>query len=346
MKAVRINLFSDTQSQPTPAMREAMASAEVGDEQHRLDPSVNKLCREVTELLGKEDALFLPSGTMCNQISLAVHCGAGDEIIADRSAHIINYEAGGPAVLSRSLVRTLDGDSGVFNAEDVQKAIRNGSYHEPRSRLVVVEQTSNRGGGAIWPLATLQEVAAVAREQGLNLHMDGARLMNAVVASSVPAADFAATVDSLWLDLSKGLGCPVGAVLAGTHEFIDEAWRWKHRVGGAMRQAGIIAAAGSWALANHVERLAEDHDNARQFAQRISAIPGVQLVNEDVQTNLVFFDVSGSRLSAQDISVRLREQGVWIGAIDSKRMWGVTHLDVNRDDVDEAADRLAEVING
>ena len=212
MKAVRINLFSDTQSQPTPAMREAMASAEVGDEQHRLDPSVNKLCREVTELLGKEDALFLPSGTMCNQISLAVHCGAGDEIIADRSAHIINYEAGGPAVLSRSLVRTLDGDSGVFNAEDVQKAIRNGSYHEPRSRLVVVEQTSNRGGGAIWPLATLQEVAAVAREQGLNLHMDGARLMNAVVASGVPAADFAATVDSLWLDLSKGLGCPVGAV--------------------------------------------------------------------------------------------------------------------------------------
>ena len=176
--------------------------------------------------------------------------------------------------------------------------------------------------------------------------MDGARLMNAVVASGVPAADFAATVDSLWLDLSKGLGCPVGAVLAGTHEFIDEAWRWKHRVGGAMRQAGIIAAAGSWALANHVERLAEDHDNARQFAQRISAIPGVQLVNEDVQTNLVFFDVSGSRLSAQDISVRLREQGVWIGAIDSKRMRGVTHLDVNRDDVDEAADRLAEVING
>jgi threonine aldolase len=346
MKAVRINLYSDTQSQPTPAMREAMASAEVGDEQQRLDPSVNTLCREVTELLGKEDALFLPSGTMCNQISLAVHCGAGDEIIADRSAHIINSEAGGPAVLSRSLVRALDGDSGVFNAEDVQKAIRSNSYHAPRSRLVVVEQTSNRGGGAIWPLSTLQGVATVARDHGLNLHMDGARLMNAVVASGIPAADFAATVDSLWLDLSKGLGCPVGAVLAGTHEFIDEAWRWKHRVGGAMRQAGIIAAAGSWALANHIERLAEDHDNARQFAKRISEIAGVQLVNEDVQTNLIFFDVSGSRLSAQDISARLREQGVWIGAIDSGRMRAVTHLDVNRDDVNEAADRLTEVING
>jgi len=346
MKAVRINLYSDTQSQPTPAMREAMASAEVGDEQHRLDPSVNKLCREVTELLGKEDALFLPSGTMCNQISLAVHCGAGDEIIADRSAHIINYEAGGPAVLSRSLVRALDGDSGVFNAEDVQKAIRPNSYHAPRSRLVVVEQTSNRGGGAIWPLSTLQGVATVAGEHGLNLHMDGARLMNAVVASGIPATDFAATVDSLWLDLSKGLGCPVGAVLAGTREFIDEAWRWKHRVGGAMRQAGIIAAAGSWALANHVERLAEDHDNARQFAKRVSEIPGVHLVNEDVQTNLIFFDVSGSQLPAQDISARLREQGVWIGAIDNERMRAVTHLDVSRDDVNEAADRLADVING
>jgi len=346
MKAVRINLYSDTQSQPTPAMREAMASAEVGDEQHRLDPSVNKLCHEVTELLGKEDALFLPSGTMCNQISLAVHCGAGDEIIADQSAHIINYEAGGPAVLSRSLVRALDGDCGVFDAEDVQKAIRPNSYHAPRSRLVVVEQTSNRGGGAIWPLSTLQGVATVAREHGLNLHMDGARLMNAVVASGVPATDFAATVDSLWLDLSKGLGCPVGAVLAGTHEFIDEAWRWKHRVGGAMRQAGIIAAAGSWALANHVERLAEDHNNARQFAKRVSEIPGVHLVDEDVQTNLIFFDVSGSQLPAQDISARLREQGVWIGAIDNERMRAVTHLDVSRDDVNEAADRLADVING
>ena len=346
MKAVRINLYSDTQSQPTPAMREAMASAEVGDEQHRLDPSVNKLCHEVTELLGKEDALFLPSGTMCNQISLAVHCGAGDEIIADQSAHIINYEAGGPAVLSRSLVRALDGDSGVFNAEDVQKAIRSNSYHAPRSRLVVVEQTSNRGGGAIWPLSTLQGVATVAREHGLNLHMDGARLMNAVVASGVPATDFAATVDSLWLDLSKGLGCPVGAVLAGTRDFIDEAWRWKHRVGGAMRQAGIIAAAGSWALANHVERLAEDHNNARQFAKRVSEIPGVHLVDEDVQTNLIFFDVSGSQLPAQDISARLREQGVWIGAIDNERMRAVTHLDVSRDDVNEAADRLADVING
>ena len=346
MKAVRINLYSDTQSQPTAAMREAMASAEVGDEQHRLDPSVNKLCHEVAELLGKEEALFLPSGTMCNQISLAVHCGAGDEIIADRSAHIINYEAGGPAVLSRSLVHALDGDCGVFDPEDVQKAIRADSYHAPRSRLVVVEQTSNRGGGAVWPLTTLQGVATVAREHGLNLHMDGARLMNAVVASDISAADFAATVDSLWLDLSKGLGCPVGAVLAGTHEFIDEAWRWKHRIGGAMRQAGIIAAAGSWALANHVERLAEDHNNAQQFAKRISEIPGVRLVNEDVQTNLIFFDVSGSQLSAQDISAHLREQGVWIGAIDSERMRAVTHLGIGRHDVNEAADRLANVMKG
>ena len=346
MEAVRSNLYSDTQSQPTPGMRQAMAEAEVGDEQHRLDPSVNRLCDEVAKRLGKEDAVFLPSGTMCNQIALAVHCTAGDEIIADRSAHIINYEAGGPASMAGSLVYVLDGENGIFEPADVEGAIRGGTFHEPRSRLVVVEQTSNRGGGAVWPLERLQAVSKVARGGGLSVHMDGARLMNAVVAAGVPAAEFAATVDSVWLDLSKGLGCPVGAVLAGSREFIHEAWRWKHRIGGAMRQAGVIAAAGSWALEHHVDRLAEDHDNARFLAERISALDGIVLVNDRIETNLVFFDVSGTGLSARDISARLREEGIWIGAINEQRMRAVTHLDVAREDVIEASDALAAILAG
>ena len=346
MQTVKINLYSDTQSQPAPGMRQAMAQAEVGDEQHRLDPSVNRLCEQVAEHLGKEEAVFLPSGTMCNQIALAVHCTAGDEIIADRSAHIINYEAGGPASLAGSLVYTLDGENGIFEPADVEGAIRGGSFHEPRSRLVVVEQTSNRGGGAVWPLERLQAVSRVARDGGLSLHMDGARLMNAVVAAGVPAAEFAATVDSVWLDLSKGLGCPVGAVLAGSHEFIHEAWRWKHRIGGAMRQAGVIAAAGTWALAHHVDRLAEDHENAKLLAEQISELDGVMLVNDKIETNLVFFDVSGTGQSARDISDRLRDKGIWIGAINERRMRAVTHLDVGRQDIVEASDALAEILAG
>ncbi|RZO16261.1 MAG: low specificity L-threonine aldolase [Candidatus Thioglobus sp.] len=344
MEPIRINLYSDTQSQPTPEMRLTMAHAEMGDEQHRLDPSVNRLCEEVAELLGKEDAVFLPSGTMCNQIALAIHCTAGDEIIADRSAHIINFEAGGPASLARSMVYPLEGHNGIFGPDDVQGAIRSGSLHAPRSRLVVVEQTSNLGGGAVWPLKQLEAVSRVARDHDLSLHMDGARLMNAVVAAGVSAANFSATVDSVWLDLSKGLGCPVGAVLSGSREFIHEAWRWKHRIGGAMRQAGIVAAAGSWALKHHVDRLAEDHENAQLLAKRISALDGVTLVNEKVETNMVFFDVSKTPLSAAEISARLREKGIWIGPFGEQKMRAVTHLDVRREDIIETSDALADIL--
>tara|TARA_B100000686_G_scaffold276786_1_gene295975 strand:+ start:127 stop:1167 length:1041 start_codon:yes stop_codon:yes gene_type:complete len=344
MEPIRINLYSDTQSQPTSDMRQAMAHAEMGDEQHRLDPSVNRLCKEVAELLGKEDAVFLPSGTMCNQIALAIHCTAGDEIIADRSAHIINFEAGGPASLARSIVYPLDGNCGVFGPDDVEGAIRSESLHAPRSRLVVVEQTSNLGGGAVWPLKQLKAVSKTARDNNLSLHMDGARLMNAVVAAGVTAAEFAETVDSVWIDLSKGLGCPVGAVLSGSREFIHEAWRWKHRIGGAMRQAGVIAAAGSWALEHHVNRLAEDHENAGLLADRVSALDGIALINDKVETNMVFFDVSKTPLSAADISTRLRERGIWIGAFGEQKMRAVTHLNIRREDVIEASDTLADII--
>jgi threonine aldolase len=344
MKSVRINLYSDTQTQPAPGMRHAMAEADVGDEQHQLDPSVNRLCEEVAKRLRKDRAIFLPSGTMCNQIALAVHCAAGDEIIADKTAHIVNNEAAGSAVFAGAAIRALNGERGIFRPTDVEASLRSGRPLEPRSRLVVIEQTSNGGGGSIWPLETLDGVSEVARDHGLALHMDGARLLNAVVASGTQACDFTNSVDSVWLDLTKGLGCPVGAVLAGSDEFIREAWRWKHRLGGAMRQAGILAAAGSWALTHHVDRLAEDHDNARSFAQKIESIEGVTILNPEVETNLVFFDIAKTGWLSRDVAARLRESGVWIGENGPTRMRAVTHLGVDRPAVDEAAELFSELL--
>jgi threonine aldolase len=254
----RIDLYSDTQTRPSDAMRRAMAEAPVGDEQRGEDPTVNRLCIMVAELLGKEAAMFLPSGTMCNEIAILVHCRPGDEIIADGTAHIIIAEGGGPAAFAGAMLRTLDGVRGIYQPAQVEAAIRDDGRYSPNSRMVVVEQTSNFGGGTIWPLATIEAVGEATRRHGLAYHMDGARLFNAVVSSGVTALDYAAPFDSLWVDLSKGLGCPVGAVLAGSKAFIDKAWRWKQRMGGAMRQAGIIAAAGVYALEHNVERLADD----------------------------------------------------------------------------------------
>ena len=341
---ININLYSDTQTRPSAGMLRAMGEAEVGDEQHRQDPSVNHLCRKTADLLGKEAALFLPSGTMCNQIAILVHCSPGDEIIADKTAHILTSESGGPAALAGAMVFPLEGENGIFNADQVHESIRGSSLHEPRSRLVVVEQTSNRGGGSIWPLERLQEIHDASKEHGLMVHMDGARLMNASVATGVPASDYAETVDSLWIDLTKGLGCPIGAVLAGTQEFIDAAWRWKHRLGGAMRQAGVIAAAGIWALDHHIQRLAEDHENARIMEQRISAINGMK-VDPSPESNLVFFDVSGTGWDARDISKELRKQEIWIGVIDQNNMRAVTHLDVSQSQIHQAMDALNTLVN-
>ena len=321
-----------------------MAEAVVGDEQQQLDPSVNRLCEEVAVLLGKDKAMFLPSGTMCNQIALAVHCAPGDEIIADETAHIVNNEAAGAAVFSGATIRTLKGKRGIFQPADVKMSLRSGGALEPRSRLIVVEQTSNGGGGSIWPLETLTGISEVAKLHDLVLHMDGARLLNAAVASNLLAIDFAAQVDSVWLDLSKGLGCPVGAVLAGSKSFIQEAWRWKHRMGGAMRQAGILAAAGSWALMHNVSRLSEDHNNARVFARNIESIEGVKVLNSEVETNLVFFDVEKTGFSSREVATRLSELGVWIGESGSFRMRAVTHLGVDQTAVDEASTLIREIL--
>jgi len=335
-----IDLYSDTRTKPTPGMRRAIAAAEVGDEQAMLDPTVNALCERVAGLLGKEAAVYLPSGTMANQIAARVHCRPGDEIILSASAHPIHAESGGPAALAGVMLRGLPGERGMFTADQVRAAINSPSWrHSPRSRLLEVENTTNLGGGAVWPLDQIRAVTGVAKEHGLACHMDGARLMNAVVASGTPAADYAAPFDSLWLDFSKGLGAPVGAVLAGSKDLVHEAWRVKQQIGGAMRQAGIIAAACLYALDHHVDRLAEDHANARRLAEGLAELPGVALDPLSVETNIVWFDVHG-RLSAADLAVALREHGVLIGGYGQTRMRAVTHLDVTRADVDAAISTL------
>jgi threonine aldolase len=339
-----IDLYSDTHSQPTAAMRQAMANAEVGDEQQGADPTTNRLQDQAAELLGKEAALFLPSGTMCNQIAYRVWCQPGDEVILDQTAHTIHSETGGPAALSGAMVWPLEGDRGIFTGQQVRDAVRGSSRHAPRSALVSVENTCNSGGGSIWPMERLHEVSAAAREHGLKCHMDGARLLNAVVASGISAADFAAPVDSCWIDLSKGLGCPVGAVVAGSRDFIDRAWRFKHQFGGAMRQSGIIAAAGIHALDHHVDRLAEDHANARHLAALMVEIPGLTLVFPDVPTNMVYFDVGDSGRSAAQVAEALLDRGVHMGVNGATTLRAVTHLDVSPQMVEAAAATLADVL--
>jgi threonine aldolase len=340
-----IDLYSDTRTRPTPGMRRAIAEAEVGDEQAMLDPTVNTLCERVADLLGKEAAVYLPSGTMCNQIAARVHCRQGDEIILAASAHPFHAEAGGPAALAGVMLRGLDGARGMFDAEQVRAAINSPAFrHAPRSRLLEVENTTNFGGGAVWPIGQIRAVTGVAKEHGLACHMDGARLMNAVVASGTSAAEYAAPFDSVWIDFSKGLGAPVGAVLAGSREVIHEAWRVKQQIGGAMRQAGIIAAACLYALDHHVERLADDHANARYLAEGLAEIPGLELDPATVETNIVWFDVRG-RMSAPEVAAGLKERGVLIGNYGERRMRAVTHLDVDRDGIETALQTLARLLS-
>jgi threonine aldolase len=324
-----INLYSDTQTRPTEAMRKAIASAEVADEQRLADPTTNRLQERVAELLGQEAALFLPTGTMCNQISFRLHARpGGDELILDRTAHPIIAEAGGPAQNSQLMIHALDGEGGIFTAGQVEAALRDpGNRYLPRSRVVSVEQTTNMGGGRVWPLERVREVLGVAREHGLRAHMDGARLMNAVVASGTSAADFAGGFDTAWLDFTKGLGAPVGAVLAGSSELMAEAWRWKQQMGGAFRQSGIVAAGCLHALDNHVERLAEDHENARILAAGLSEL-GCEVITPE--TNIVIF-------AAPDGFVQsMAERGVELSDTPDGRVRAVTHLDVDREGVESA----------
>jgi threonine aldolase len=342
--AIEVDLYSDTVSRPSADMRQAMANAEVGNEQAGEDPTVNRLCAMVAELLGMEDALFLPSGTMCNEIAYRVHTEPGDEIILDKSSHALHFETGGPAALSGVMTRTMDGVRGIFTADQVHEAVHPVGRHQPRSRLLSVENTANMGGGTIWPMDQINAVTAAAREHDMFCHLDGARLLNAVVAAGVPASDFAGPFDSAWIDLSKGLGCPVGGVLAGSAGFVDRAWRFKHQFGGAMRQAGIIAAAGVYALEHNVDRMAEDHGNAKRLATGLAQLPGIALDVSEIETNMVYFDVSETGMTAAEVGEGLRQSGVRIGPMGPYLMRAVTHLDVGEADIDRAIEAVRSIV--
>ncbi len=339
---LKVDLFSDTGTKPTQEMRKFMAEAEVGDEQLLEDPSVNRLNEMTAELLDKEEAIYLPSGLMANQISFAVHCSSGDEIIMDETAHPIHFEGAAAAVISGASIRPIPGEDGIFTAEQLQEALRSKDYHHPQSRLVSIEQTSNLGGGRIWPLERIEETSRVARDNGLAMHMDGARLMNAVAASGIEASTYAGYFDSVWIELSKGLGAPVGSVLAGSDEFIEKSRYWKQRLGGAMRQAGIIAAGGIYALENNLERLAEDNQNATYLAEGLAEIEGVDLEPDRVETNIVLFEVKEDK--ADDFNKKLQKKGVRVSQMGPQLFRAVTHLHIDKEDIDYALQVISQVI--
>ncbi|CAN5782794.1 threonine aldolase family protein [soil metagenome] len=340
-----IDLSSDTSTRPPAAMREYMANAEVGDEQLREDPTVNRLQEMVAEMAGKEAGLFLPSGTMCNAIAFAVHCRPGEAVILDRTAHPNVAEGGGPAVIAGVLLRTVDGTRGVFGAADARRMIHEGNSHSSRTAMISVENTSNMGGGMVWPLEALSDLRSLANEHGMKMHMDGARLMNAVVASGKTVAAFGRQVDTLWIDLSKGLGAPVGAVLVGSKDFIEAGRLWKHRLGGAMRQAGIIAAAGVYAFEHNVDRLADDHANAKLIETRVNETPGLEMLRAPVETNIVIFKVDQTGMSARAFADKLlADHDVRVSPYyDATTVRAVTHLDVSRADCEAAADAIDSV---
>ena len=331
-----VDLRSDTVTRPTLGMRRAMADAEVGDDVFGDDPTVNRLQERVAELLGKQAALFVPSGTMANQTAIRAHTEPGDEIIAHADSHVYLFEGGAPAALAGCSMRLLTGRRGMFDAEQVRDAVRKIDSHYPRTRLVVIENTHNRGGGSVWPVERVAAIRKVADEFGLRVHMDGARLMNACVASGRTPREYAAQVHTVSMCFSKGLGAPVGSAVAGDGETIARVHRFRKMFGGGMRQAGILAAAALFSLDHHVERLAEDHTNARKLANALAEMPGLVTDPAEVETNIVFFDVDASLGTAADLCDALHARGVWLHAIGPRRVRAVTHLDVSTADIDRA----------
>jgi len=336
-----IDMRSDTVTRPSPGMRKAIFEAEVGDDVFQDDPTVQRLERMLAERLGKEAALFVPSGTMSNQVAINAHTRPGDEVILERNCHTFNYEVGGPAVLAGVQLHPLDGRHGILTAEQIRAAIRPDDIHIPPTRLICLENTHNRAGGVVYPIDEMRRISALAREKGIAMHLDGARLFNASVASGIPVRDYAALFDSVSICLSKGLGAPVGSMVAGERDFIGRCRRYRKLFGGGMRQVGLLAAAGIYALEHNIDRLAEDHRNARQFAQRVDRIEGIELDLETVQTNIVVMDVAGLGLDAPAAVARLKDSGLLVVVFGPTRIRAVTHLDVSSGEVLRAA-RIVE----
>ncbi|MBN2377952.1 MAG: low-specificity L-threonine aldolase [Sedimentisphaerales bacterium] len=338
-----IDLRSDTVTRPTPAMRQVIADAEVGDDVLGDDPTVNALEERTAKLLGKEAAVFVPSGSMSNQIAIRCQTEPGDEIVTESQSHCYYYESGGPAALSGVMCQLIAGQRGIFTADDLRASLRPSNMHLPVTKLVCVENTHNRGGGSIWPFEQLLEVTQVAREAGLKLHLDGARIWNASVATGISEKQYAELFDSVSVCFSKGLGAPVGSALAGSADLIARARRFRKMFGGAMRQAGIIAAGALYALENQRSRLIEDHDNAQALAQGLAGLPGIEFDPQNVETNIVSFKVS--KMPAAQFAELLYDKELWVLANGPDNIRAVTHLGINSNDIADAVDIIREALS-
>jgi len=342
MSEPAIDLRSDTVTKPTPAMREFIARAEVADDVWGEDPTINRLQETVAKLLGKEASLYVSSGTMSNQIAVKVHTQPGDEVLCEASCHIYNYEAGGPAVLSHVMCRPIPGKHGILDLKDFDGMIRPPNEHFVRTRLVCLENTHNRGGGKVFPLENIVRITAWAREHGLATHLDGARLMNASIATGIPAAEYAKHFDTVSICFSKGLGAPIGSALSGPAELIARARRVRKVLGGGMRQGGMAAAGALFAIEHNIERLREDHENAQIIAQAIRDTDGLRLDPPEVETNLVWFQVDAELGTAAEVAARLKPHGVLVGVGGPQTLRACTHLDVSRAMCQRAADVIRQ----
>jgi threonine aldolase len=338
-----VDLRSDTVTRPTPEMRSAIAEAAVGDDVFGDDPTVNELQRLAAEMTGREDALFVPSGSMGNEVAIMAHTRRGDEAIVDVDSHIYNYEAAGPAVLCGVQLAPLKGDLGILTAGQVEAAIRPDDPHEAITRLVCLENTHNRAGGVVYPIETMREIYDLAGAKGLKVHLDGARIFNAAVASGIDVREYCALCDSMMFCLSKGLGTPIGSMVVGDRDFIKAAHRNRKLLGGGMRQVGIIAAAGIYALENNIDRLADDNARARRLGESISGIRTIAIDLETVQTNIIVVDVAGSVLSVEDAILRLEQEGVLVVPFGGTTIRAVTHLDIDDGDIDRTIEAFEKV---
>ncbi|MEJ2364706.1 MAG: low-specificity L-threonine aldolase [Deltaproteobacteria bacterium] len=339
-----IDLRSDTVTKPTEAMREAMATAEVGDDVLGEDPTINRLQDRIASLLGKEAGLFVPSGTMANQVAIKSHIQPGDEIIIDQNAHIFYYECGAAAVISGGQFRCLGGEHGILSAEIIRHAVRPPDIHQPPTRLICLENSHNRGGGSIYTLDNLAGIGRLAAEHDIRVHLDGARLFNAALAAKTPAKELARQTDSVCVAFSKGLGAPAGSVLCGSAPFIEKAIRFRKMLGGGMRQVGILAAACLYGLDNNVERLEVDHQNAKRLAHGLAGMDGIRIDPEQVVTNIVLFDVGSTSMDADTFAERLAPAGVLLIPFGPTTLRAVTHLDVTTADIDAALEIIQQFL--